>query len=160
MNSSIGCLHLLTTTKFQAIFAFFNGDLKSACGCLRNKCRESRINPFSVFIWADGIHQLDGSAGWALNFYKTFSHLMVSSVASKHPQQFLKPEQPFRDFSIPYCCSQRPLLYSATISSNDMLLRLHAAHAVAKLLCTLGHFFFAIYPFKHHWAIISPTVSP
>lgn len=84
------------------MFAFFNGGLKSACVFLRNKRRESHINLFPIFIWADGIHQTDGSAGWALNFYEIFSHLIASSVASKHPQELLNPQHPFGDFSIPY----------------------------------------------------------
>lgn len=41
------------------MFAFFNGGLKSACVFLRKKRRESHINLFPIFIWADGIRQTD-----------------------------------------------------------------------------------------------------
>lgn len=51
---------------------------------------------------------------WKMNpeFYEILSHLTASSVASKHPQELLNPQQPFRDSSTPYYYSQRPLLYN------------------------------------------------
>lgn len=90
------------------MFAFFKGGLKAACGFLRNTYRENHINPFSILIWVDGT----SPAWWDLNFYEVFSPLTASSVASKHPEELLNPQQPFKDFSTPCYYSQRSLIYN------------------------------------------------
>lgn len=61
--------------------------LESGCILPRNKCRESCINPFSVFIWADGIHQPDDAAHHRTSM-EFLQCLTVSSATSKHPKSF------------------------------------------------------------------------